>query len=399
MPELIDSHAYLDTVLADGPLVPVSARAKTTLVFTVKRFVLQALLEKAITVVPTRDVMPTLKNVQITVRPGHLRMVASDMELSMITTTEMVDVTAAGTAVFPARKLLDIVREADEDDCLISVIGRAASISINRTTWNLMLAGGADYPAMPEIHEITFHTVDRTDFTAALTAVRYAACRDAARSSLMMVEVKDGRMTACDGSRFQQAVIRDLPCALHIPIGAVDDLLKLMKNMDATDIAIGESDHHLVFRLGTDVLIVNKLLAQFPNMEAQLLRPALANSHPLTVERAELAKAVRRVRIAADPETSAIALILEPGAMTIAARDKYRNEASEQIPAHWSGSTRTLVVNHAFLSDMLTGHPGDTLNFILGDDTKTRKAPLMLRDDTVGTIGVVQQMLGDWITE
>src|SRR5207244_8303440 len=68
--------------------------------FEIKKFVLQALLEKAITVVPTRDVMPVLKCFQFVVDPQRLRVIASDCELSLIASTPMVAVSHPGTDVF-----------------------------------------------------------------------------------------------------------------------------------------------------------------------------------------------------------------------------------------------------------------------------------------------------------
>lgn len=396
--DVVDGQSFIDDLLASEPMPATrTAPVNTNIRFTIQTFILRLLLEKAATVVPSRDsAMPVLKNFQFQVTPGLLRVIASDSELSMIATTEIVDVQSGGVAVFPAKKMLDIVRESTDTEVRIQVAGKAASIAIGRTTWNLRLEGGEDYPAMPEITEVTFATVDRVGFATALHAVRYAACRDPNRASLMMIDVKQGRMTGCDGARLQQATTVAFPFDFQIPIGAVDDLLKLLRSTDLNDIQVGESEHRLIFRFGADVLIVNKLMARFPNMDAQLLRPALANRHELHVERDDLIRAIKRVRVTADSETSAIALILGSGTLTVSAKDKFYNDASETIDAQWSGPARTLVVNHVFLTDLIGKHTGATLHFFLGDDTKTRKSPVMLREDT-DTVGVIQQMLGDWI--
>ncbi len=370
--------------------------ARPGVAFTIKRFILNLLLDKAATVVPAKEVMPVLKCFQLDVAPGRLRVTASDMELSLIAATELVDVHTPGVAVFPAGKLLAIVREADDGDAVIRVAGQRAAITIGRTTWNLVLPGGADYPAMPSITEATFVQVERAVFAAALGAVRYAASRDANRANLMMIDVRGGRMTACDGHRLAQAPVPAFPFTFQIPISAVLDLVKLLKGCDAEHISVGDAGGHLIFRLGADVFIVSKMAAQFPDLEALWLRPALANTYPLSVDRAELLQAIKRVRITADTNTSAIALLLGPDRVTVAARDTCNNTAEEPIAALWSGPARTLVLNHAYLSDMLTGHHGPNAQFLLGEDTKTRKAPIMLRDPEAGTTAVLGQMNLDW---
>ncbi len=403
MSHTVDGRAFIADLLSDGAKpAPAPARAGAAVEFTVRRFVLQQLLDKAATVIPSRDVMPVLKNFQIEVTHARLRIVATDLELSMISTTDLVDVAHPGVIVMPARKMLDIVREAEHDAQVHVRVeagtgGATAAVTIGRTTWNLRLQSGLDYPPMPEITDVTFTTVDRAAFAAGLASVRYAACKDANRASLMMIDVNNGRMTACDGSRFQQATVPDLPFSCQIPIGAVDDLVKLLRNPDVETIRIGHSDNHIIFTFGADVFIVNKLFAPFPDMEALLLRPALENRHTLSVDRTELLTAIKRIRINADPETSAIALALQPGKVTVQARDKFGNTAAETVDADWEGPERTIVVNHQFLTDMVGPYDGTTCTFFLGEDTRARRSPLLLRNDDAGTVGVVQQMLADWV--
>lgn len=395
---MTNENDILAQVLGEDEEAPPQTPAGTPEIqFEIKRFVFLALLDKASSVVPVKDIMPVLKHFQFDVQPGRLRVTATDLELSVISTTELVTVTTPGTAVFPARKMTDIITSADEGIITVHVTRGVAHIASERTHWNLKLAGGADYPPMPEISDVQFAAVDRTAFLTALHSVRYAACKETTRPSLMMVNIKDGYMTACDGARFQQARIGDFPFHIQIPIGAVDDLTKLLRRTDLPDIHVGEADHHLIFRFGADVFIINKLLAQFPDMETLLLRPALENRHTLTVGRADILDALRRVRINADPETSAIGLQLTDGHVTVSARDKFGNTATETIEAVWAHASRTLVVNHAFLTDMINMHGGDTCTFRLGDDLKSRKTPVMLRDDTTGTTGVVQQMSSAWV--
>jgi DNA polymerase III subunit beta len=364
--------------------------------FMIKKYLFQLLLERAVPIVPTRDPMPVLKNVQLDVRPDRLRVIATDTELSMIASTELVHVTTPGVAVIPARKLTDICREAGEGEVHVRVAGGTARIAIGATTWTLALQSGEDYPALPDIGDIVLTSVPRVSFAAALQAVRYAA-RDATRASLALIDVQGGRLTACDGARFQQATMGDYPVHFQLPIGAVDALVKLVTKTDVTDLNIGQSEHHLIFQAGADVFIAAKLMTRMPDMEATLLRPALANRHPLVVDKADLVTAVKRVRINADTATSAIALRLATGALTVSSRDKFGNEASETIQAQWGGPERVVVVNHSFLTDMIATHAGRVLHFSLGDDTRTRPAPVLLRDPDTAAIGVAQQMWADWV--
>lgn len=369
---------------------------KRVLSFQIKKFVLQTLLDKAFTVVPARDVMPVLKCFQFQLEPGRLRVIASDLEMSLIASTALVDVEQPGTAVFPARKLLDIVKSAEDADCTIHVTGTTARIVIGRASWTLQLPGGDDYPRMPEITEAEFTQIERAVLSQAIIAVRYAASRDPNRANLNIIDVKDGRLTACDGTRIQQTRVPDFPISLRMPINAVDDLLSLLKISEVEQVYVGQSENKLIFRFGSDLFIVSKFFAQFPDIEAQMLRPALENRHSLDVERADLLAAIRRVKINSDSESSAIALHLEKQQLIISAKDKFGNTATQTIFCSFTGPDRTIVVNHKYLTDMINTHGDSTCHFKLGDDTRTRRSPLLLKAES-GGVGVLQQMQSDWL--
>lgn len=389
---------------ADGP----------TLAFSTKKFVLQALLEKAASVVPSKDIMPVLKNYLIEVSPptsasaGRIRVVATDLELSVIAQTQMVTTAVPGSAVFPAGKALAILRAAEDGEAQVTVHGTLARLVIGPTTWDLRLQSGDEYPEMPEVTDIEVVELDRVRFLGALHSVRYAAATDTVRPSLMMLDIKpNGRVTACDGVRFQQAPVPGwpsevggVPFEVQIPIGAVEDLIKLLRSTDLPTVGVGASDNHLLFRVGEDYFIANKLMAQFPDVEELLLRPALVNNKDtLTCDRGELLDAVRRVRINADQETSALVLDVADGQITVRTRDKYGNTAAEVIPAGWSKPARQLVVNHGYLTDMLAMADAKTCTFRLGEDTKSRKSYVMLTDPETGSVGLVGQMRADWVIE
>lgn len=391
----MNANDLLASIMADDAAELPELEQPEVLNFEVKKFVLQVLLEKAITVVPVRDVMPVLKCFQFQLDRQRLRVVASDLEMSLVASTPMVSVTTPGIACFPAKKLLEVVKSAEDADVLIRVKGTTARITIGRAAWTLQLPGGHDYPAMPAITEAEFTTIGRRPFLDAIQAVRYAASRDPSRSNLNIIDVREGKLTACDGSRIQQINIANFSQSLRIPMSAVDDLIRLLKISELETVDVGQSTDKLIFRFGSDVFIVNKFEAQFPDMEAQMLRPAMENRHVLTVDKTELLDAVRRVRINADVESSAIALELAGGQLTITAKDKYGNTAAETLDATFTGPPHTVMVNHRYFAEMVNTYGDSTCVFRLGVDTKTRRTPLLLQSEK--GVGVVQQMLSDWM--
>lgn len=363
-----------------------------------RKYLLHALFEKAANVIPTKEVIPILRNFQVEAKDGRLRIVASDLELSIICTTTMVKIINEGRVVVPGRRILDIVRTAGGDDMVVEVVDGVASVSCGRAHWSLKLDTDKDYPPLPEEGDVNLYEIDRSRLVDGLSSVRYAA--DPTRPVFAMIDLTDGKFSASDGSRFQQAQLgEDFPLSIQIPISAVEDLLKILKTLDLKTIQIGESENHLIFRTGTDTFIANKLMAQFPDVESKFLKPAMANTDELHVDREDFLAAIRRVRINADQDSSAVMLRLNQDSLTIVAQDKGGNTSTEDLDAGWKLPSRDLVVNHRFLTDMLNMYDGRVCKFYLGPDAKTKKTPLMLRDTTTGMIGLVQQMRSDFVMD
>lgn len=373
--------------------------------FTVKRLVLASLVDKAISVVPTRDVMPVLRHFLVQVAPGRLQLAATDLELSVLAATPAVTVDATQTLVLPARKLLAILREVTADDISIDIAGEYATVRAGTAIWSLFLADASEYPALPDPAEVQMYPVGREAFLGALRTVRHAVGRDAGRPSLMQVDIAvdehspdaAAKVTACDSVRFARTVLSGFPVSMQIPSGALDGLVKTLESSELDEVQAGETGNHLVFRVGGTVFLAAKVMAKFPDVEKMLLRPALENKLLLTADKADLARAIRRVRINADPETSAIGLQLAAGTLTVIARDKYGNRAEETVAAGWDGPDRLVAVNHQFLSDMLAAYPSGACRFWLGPEPGKKRSVLLLRDDETGTIGIIYQMLASLV--
>lgn len=376
--------------------------------FTAKRLVLSALADKAVSVVSNRDVMPVLKYFLVHVAPGSLRMAATDLELAVLASTPAVSTEATETVVLPARTLLAILKEAASDDITVEVGGEIATVRAGSASWDLQLADCTEYPPLPDPAEVEMHPVGREAFLGALKAVRHAVGADSGRPPLQQVAivVPEGggpaTVTACDGTRLARTPLAGFPLSMQVPAGALESLVKTLEGSELDQIQVGQTtpEHgigHLVFRVSGTVFLASKLTAKFPDVEKLLLRPALENRLLLEVDKGELAAAVRRVRITADLNTSAIGLRMSPGTLTVLSRDTAGNRAEEPVSAAWEGPERLVVVNHQFLSAMLASHPALTCRFWLGPEAGKKRSVLLLRDEESGMVGVIYQMLASQV--
>lgn len=354
--------------------------------FTVKQFVLASLAEAVSHAVPARDSLPALGCFQVRVGHAGLQLAATDKERAVFAATVAVVVSEGEHVVYiPAKRLLSILREVSqaETEVCVTVKKNEAKVEAASATWVIRLPDASDYPVLPDADSITLSAYGRVALTFALRAVRHAICKDAGQPSLTQVAISTAgdamTVTASDRSRLARSPLPGFPLAMTVPAGALEDLLRLLNGHSGDNVLVGETASALVFRAGVVTLTVNKRTTQFPDIDKQLLAPAMeANKQKLTVDRAELVNAVKRVAINADAQTSAIALRLSAKAVTVEAQDKNGNSATETVLASWGGKDRAVVVNHGYLAELLAACPSQSCEFLLGPDVGKKLSPLLL---------------------
>jgi DNA polymerase-3 subunit beta len=359
--------------------------------FEIKKMIFEMLLVKCVSVLATKDLLPLLKNFNITVENGSLRVVATDLELSVIAKTELVNCIETGQALFPGRKLLEIIKSCEDAVVIVTVDKDTAVITCEGATWDVSLMAPIGYPAVPDVDAAATVAVSRAAFVNALTKVKGAAAKEGVRPALQMVDVSKGNVRASDGAIFRQVRVSELAdMEMQIPLGAVEDLVKLLRSTAAENMGIGQTADHLLFVLGGDVFIITKNNVEYPDVEGLLLAPALANKCRLTVDRQQLIAGVRRVRINADEDTKSVAFVLTTNSLDLRTHDKYGDAADQVLEVSYTAPERTFGVNHENLIDALQAIDSQAVTIMLGDNSGSKKAPLFIEDGD--TVAVIQQL-------
>jgi DNA polymerase III subunit beta len=365
--------------------------------FTIKVPVLAELCRDAARVVPSTDFQPLLKSFKVEVGPSEVRLAATDMDLAVVASSPAVSAEAEASVVLPARRLMDILATLYGGDIAFAIHGDRADITAGSAKWSLRLVDGSDYPALPVLSELELQPVDREKLLAALLAVRHAIGHEHSRHNLQQVVIADAGgkrvMTACDSARLAR-VPAEFPFPAAVPRGAVEELIRLL-DRPGGDLSAAEGDGGtLVFKFGDTVFTTQPPPSKFPNVEAQLLKPAVSNHQALGVSRLLLAEAIRRVRVTADESTNAIALRLSEGKCEVVSNDKGGNRASQALDASWDGAERTVVVSWRHLADLLAVLQGETVTLLLGPGSGKKPSPVLCEDSASGLTAVVSQMLG-----
>jgi len=273
-----------------------------------------------------------------------------------------------------------------------------------RARWTVQVpVGEMNLLGLDEVSGIKLAPVPVVPFLCALMAARKAASTSDARVSLMQVKVKDSAIVACDGGRLHKATVAGLDPAMDttIPVRTVDELIKALDGAD--ELLMGFDERHLVFRVGADSIVAQRMLLPFPDVQSLLLGPQITNTLGLLVDRNELYEAIKRVRINADPDIAVVSLSIVRGArsatdwaLEVKSRDRAGNTAQEVVECQWKGKPKEVFYNHHYLTDLLEVCIADTLMLRMGGDTKANRTPLLIDDTDAGVMGIIQQTTDHW---
>lgn len=359
--------------------------------FRTSKSVMAALLNKVAPVIPSSAVLPIIQCVRVQGCPESFTVTATKLDNSIIVRSDEVQTLDTFDAVFPFKRFKEIITKADAGDLEVCIINNVATLVSGAASWDIQLPSGDAFPVIPEVEPCL--SVQASHFRDSFSLVRKFASTDVTRPSLRMIHIANSKMTGCDGIKFTQVSLQDFPVELSfdVPSASSDFVMHVLKDFD--QLSVGQNDTHLLLEGEYCKLIINKPTSTFPNVEQIMLRPALENKTVLRVERTDLLRAVARVRVNADPDTEAIGLAVSASSVTVSAKDMAGNKALDTIPAQWTAKDRILVVNCSLLTQLLNASSQEECTLYLGEDSKSRKSVLLLKDPT-GVISLIPQMSG-----
>lgn len=372
---------------------------QVTLKLKTSREVLLDLVTKTGVVVPSKDVIPVLANYRVQATATALRITTTNLEISMVCATKEVTVEAPGEAFFPVRRFAEILNLCPKHSgVMITVRGQQATIVCSTTVWTLMLHSGIGYPALPEVQELTMTAVPRESLLSCLASTKYAASTNPAKPSLMMICFTGDSLIATDGIRLHTVPL--ISPALSLPIQAVDDVLMLCRRATTENVMMGEARNHIVFQAGTDVLVINKTVAEWPDI-TPFTGPAQRHKEYMVIDRDALIEKIRQVKTSADLESPTLTLELVRNELRLRTADRYGNKGYAALdverPASGTvfGSTIkcALMFHNRQLLETLGSFDCKSVRLYFGGDSKTKKFPVLIRDEESGSFAILAQML------
>jgi DNA polymerase-3 subunit beta len=307
--------------------------------------------------------MPVLSGLRVSLTPGSLELVGTDLELT-IRVRVPAETDGEGSAVVPARLFSEIVRQLDGDTVSVELADDDAKIEAGRFATTLRTLSAAEFPRLPEAGDDGVR-VEAAAFAEALRQVVPGASRDDARPILtgVLLTASSGglRLVATDSYRL---ALRDLQGVSMLGEGqkvlvaakGLGEVQRLLSS-ETGEIEVVLGEREVVFRVGTTEVTTRLIEGEFPNYQ-QLIPSGYPNR--LTVSREALQAAVNRVRLVGQSkDTAPIRLGMTAEGLELSAIAQDVGEAHESVEAKYEGTDVTVAFNSQFLLDGIDAAASD----------------------------------------
>jgi DNA polymerase-3 subunit beta len=321
---------------------------------------LLAQLQTATRVASTRSAVQALSGVMISATPdASPELLATDMEIGLRVPLQA-EVIRPGSAVLPARLLLDVARALPSEPLTLELRSAEQDVELicGPSTFHLRTLRSEDFPSLPSPASDTRVELPAEAFVGTVARVARSASRDETRpvltGILMSASGQELRMVATDSYRLsvkETALEAPLQGSLeaNVPARALQELVRIAQQTPSDSVAVSVGQNQVIFELGDIVLSSRLIDGQFPNYR-QLLPESV--EHELRLASTELTDVVRRISLLAQ-KNAPLRLSFGEGTLTVSAQTPDVGEASEAIPVPFHGEPFEIGFNPEFLRDGL----------------------------------------------
>ena len=317
--------------------------------------------------VSSRSTLPSLSGVKLTATSDELTLAATDTELGLTMNVAEVAVETEGTLLLPGRLLGDVVRSLPSGEVSLALRSeqRDVELTAGGARFHLRTLPAEDFPRLPEsTGEVA--KLPAGPLSETIDRVARAASRDEVRPILTGVLVQaEGTtltMVATDSYRLsvkhtelEQALPH--PIEANVPARALRELARIVAQEEPDDVSISLARNQAVFQAGSVVLFSRLIEGQFPSWR-QLVPESF--EHEVRLPREELLEVARRISQLAQ-RNAPLRFAFAEGELTLAAETPEVGDASEALPAPYSGEPLEIAFNPQFLIEGLESVDGDEL--------------------------------------
>jgi DNA polymerase III subunit beta len=337
----------------------------------IERVSLQNSLAMVQGIVERRNTVPILGHVLIEPDGNKIRLSATDLEVG-IRTEVACKASAKGSLTLNARKLFEIVREAEGDEVAIkSLENDWVELKCGRARFKMMGLDPRSFPAMPAQAAAKGSVeparkavkgelkVAATVLAAMIDKTLFAVSPDEARYNLSGVYIDSpaagtARMVATDGHRLsmvdREVAGFSMQGGAIIPRKGMAELRKLLDQAGDGEVELALDGSLAWIKRGATEVSMRLVEGEFPDYRGVIPKQA---RYQVAVGRDLLLSAIKRAAIFSNERYHGVKFGLSSGTLTVSSASPEMGEASETIDVEFGGDEFSIGFNASYVQQVL----------------------------------------------
>ncbi len=314
-------------------------------------------------VISNKNTLPILDIFLFQLNDKELKITASDLETTLITTISLENVTDEGSIAIPARILTDTLKEFPDQPLTFDINNETFAIVITTENgkYNVVGQNGEDFPQLPVIKDDQKTTIKLTAdvLLSGITKTLFATADDELRPVMngIYIELFPDNMTfvASDAHKLvryrRNDVKADQESAFILPKKPAS-LLKAILPKEENEVMLEFDDKNAFFTLSNYKLVSRLVEGNYPSYNSVI---PTNNPNKLTIDRLELYNALKRVALFSNQASNLVKLELKGNQLNVSAQDiDFSISANERLNCQYEGDDMEIGFKSSFLIEILS---------------------------------------------
>lgn len=329
-------------------------------------------------VINSKNTLPIMDCFLFNLQDGTLSITASDTETTMVTSIEVTESDCDGRFAIVARTLLDAMKEIPEQPLTFNLNPNTLEITVQYMNgqYTVMGQNADEYPQPATLGDNAVHANIPADvllngINRALFATADDELRPVMNGIYFDITPDDITMVASDGHKLvrnKNLSVKGSEKAAFILPKKPANLLKNVLTKEENSVSIDFDDRNAVITLEKYRMVCRLIEGRYPNYNSVIPQN---NPYKITIDRAVLLSALRRVSVFSSQSSSLVKLRMGDNKLVISTQDlDFSTSAEETLVCQYEGNPMSIGFKAPFLIDILNNLPGQDVIIELADPSR-----------------------------
>lgn len=329
-------------------------------------------------VINAKNSLPILESFLFDIKDGVLTLTASDSETTLTSTLALPENDGEGRFAIKSKTMLDALKDVPEQPLTFEVNTNTLEVIIlyQNGKYSLVAQRADEYPQAIALGDniVSLNMQSNTllsGINRSLFAVSDDTLRPVMNGIYFDITPESVTIVATDGHKLVRS--RNLSnhgdekAAFVLPKKPAQ-MLKSLLNKEEEEVQIRFDGRNAIFQATTFVMVCRLIEGRFPNYNAVIPQ---GNPFCITIDRAVLLSALKRVLVFSTEGAWLVKLTLSPNELTVSGQDlDFSTSAEEHLTCSYNGQPMSIGFKGTFLADILNNLSGQDVQIELADPSR-----------------------------